>query len=166
MATRQGDPALINDPVAQQLLQSTEMARLAYTWDDGTPRVIPIWFHWSGEELVFGTPIDAPKVHVIADATPVAVTIDSSTWPYKVLLIRGTTAVTIVDGVVEEYALAARRYFGEEQGKGWVENVRAMAPQMARIAVRPTWVGVLDFEQRFPSAIETAMARQAGAQAG
>jgi len=30
---------------------------------------------------------------------------------------------------------------------------------MARIAVRPAWVAVMDFEQRFPNAIEAAMMR-------
>ena len=36
---------LLDDPVAQELLHSTNLARLAYTWHDGTPRVVPIWFH-------------------------------------------------------------------------------------------------------------------------
>jgi len=31
MATEQGDVALLNDPVAQELLHSTNLARLAYT---------------------------------------------------------------------------------------------------------------------------------------
>ena len=31
-----------NDPVAQQLLQATGPAKFAYTWTDGTPRVVPI----------------------------------------------------------------------------------------------------------------------------
>ncbi len=43
--TAQGDLALLEHPVAQQLLASRELARLAYTWTDGTPRVVPIWFH-------------------------------------------------------------------------------------------------------------------------
>jgi general stress protein 26 len=159
MGTKQGDPALIQDPVAQELLHSTEMARLAYVWDDGTPRVIPIWFHWDGEALVFGTPIKSPKMHIIPNKSAVAVTIDSSTWPYKVLSIRGTAEVTIVNGVVAEYAAAARRYFGDEQGEAWAGNVGQMMSQMARIAVRPTWVAILDFEQRFPSAIEEAMSQ-------
>ena len=29
---------------------------------------------------------------------------------------------------------------------------------MARVAITPEWVGILDFEQRFPSEIEHAMA--------
>lgn len=45
MAGHQGDLALLNDPIAQALLQSTIPARLAYSWTDGTPRVVPIWFH-------------------------------------------------------------------------------------------------------------------------
>ena len=36
MAGHQGDLALLNDPVAQALLQSTIQARLAYSWTDGT----------------------------------------------------------------------------------------------------------------------------------
>jgi hypothetical protein len=33
---------------------------------------------------------------------------------------------------------------------------------MARIFIKPTWVGILDFESRFPSAIERAMERLQG----
>ena len=32
-----------------------------------------------------------------------------------------------------------------------------MSPQMARIGIRPEWVGILDFETRFPSAIAKRM---------
>jgi len=88
----------------------------------------------------------------------VALTIDTNTWPNKVLQIRGTANVETVDGVVPEYAAAARRYFGEEQGRAWVEQVGNMFSQMARISIRPDWVSIIDFEKRFPSAIEAAMA--------
>ncbi len=82
MATKQGDVALLNDPVAQKLLQSTIPARLAYLWSDGTPRVVPIWFHWNGKEPVFGSPLLAPKNHVLSTGSKVAITIDSNDWPY------------------------------------------------------------------------------------
>ena len=36
-----------------------------------------------------------------------------------------------------------------------------MCPQMTRITLEPQWVGLLDFEQRFPSAVERAMERAA-----
>ncbi|HAE82990.1 MAG TPA: pyridoxamine 5'-phosphate oxidase [Ktedonobacter sp.] len=158
MPSKQGDLSLLDTPIAQELLHSTVPARLAYTWKDGTPRVVPIWFHWNGEEIVLGSPPKAPKVMVLPDHSQVALTIDSNQWPCKVLLIRGIAKVEIVDGILPEYAAAAERYFGKEQGRAWVEQVRAMSTQMARISVRPTWVGLLDFETRFPSAIEAAMA--------
>lgn len=158
MSSVQGDLSLLEHPVAQELLHSTNPARLAYVWRDGTPRVIPIWFHWTGKEIVLGTPVTSPKVKLLADNTPVALTIDGVAWPYKALSIRGTARVETVDGVAPEYAAAAERYFGPEQGRAWVEQVRGLMPRMTRIAVRPAWVGLLDFETRFPSAIEAAMA--------
>lgn len=77
MPTKQGDVTLLKDPVARELLQSTIPARLAYVWHDGTPRVIPIWFHWNGEEIVLGTPLNAPKVKVLPHNSKVALTIDT-----------------------------------------------------------------------------------------
>jgi hypothetical protein len=58
----QGDLALLEDDVARQLLASTVPARLAYVWKDGTPRVVPMWFHWDGSEVVLGSPPGAPKL--------------------------------------------------------------------------------------------------------
>lgn len=154
----QGDLTILDDPIAQELLRSPLPARLAYTWTDGTPRVVPIWFHWTGAEVVMGGPDDAPKVEALRLNPAVAITIDGDTWPYKVLLLRGQAQVTFVDGVAAEYAAAARRYFGEEQGAAWAEQVGQMVPRMARIAVRPNWVRILDFQTRFPSALARRMA--------
>jgi hypothetical protein len=151
--TNQGDLALLNDPVAQDLLKSTVPARLAYNWLDGTPRVVPIWFHWDGKDIVIGTPPRAPKLKAIKTNSKVALTIDSDSYPHKVLMVRGTAKVEMVPGVVPEYALSARRYLGEEGGGGWVAQIGGMVTEMGRIAVRPEWVGILDFESRFPSAL-------------
>ncbi len=160
MSTEQRDLSLLNDPVAQELLHSTNLARLAYTWRDGTPRVVPIWFHWDGEAVVLGSPPNAPKVNVLPNNSKVALTIDRDEFPYHALLVRGTAHVETVEGVTPEYAACAERYFGQEQGRQWLENVRQMFPQMTRIRVRPEWVSILDFEERFPSAIAAAMSVQ------
>jgi Pyridoxamine 5'-phosphate oxidase len=143
---------LLADPVAQQLLQAPIPARLAYMWSDSTPRVVPIWFHWDGQEIVMGTPPRAPKLKALKAGDRVAVTIDSNEWPYKALLVRGVASVSQIDGVAPEYAMAAIRYFGEEQGRAWVSQFPADM-QMWRIAVRPDRVTILDFESRFPSAL-------------
>ena len=153
MVAKQGDVALLQDPVAKAMLSSTTPARLAYCWLDGSPRVVPIWFHWSGEELVFASPPKAPKLKALRKNPKVAITIDGNDFPHKVLLVRGTAKVEMVQGIAPEYAASARRYFGEEQGKAWVEQVGTMVSEMGRITVRPEWVGILDFVTRFPSAL-------------
>ena len=150
---RQGHIGLLEDPVARELLDSANLARLAYNWRDGTPRVVPIWFHWNGEQVVVSSPPAAPKLKVIESDAKVALTIDGQTWPYHVLMIRGTADVRMVDGVPTEYSAAARRYMGVDQGNAWSDHVAARFPQMARIAITPEWVGVIDFERRFPSAL-------------
>src|SRR3981081_4470774 len=108
MAVKQGNLDLLQDPVAQELLQSKIPARLAYIAIDGTPRVVPIWFHWNGREFVMATPPKAPKLKALAKNPRVALTIDDNTFPHKVLMLRGTATVEMVDGIVPEYRLAAR----------------------------------------------------------
>jgi hypothetical protein len=86
-------------PVAQQLLQVKGPAHLAYNWRDGTPRVVPIGFHWNGEEIVMATAVDAPKTKVLTNGSKVAVSIDRDFSASKILLIRGTVRVDTVEGV-------------------------------------------------------------------
>jgi hypothetical protein len=159
MAAPQGDVALLQDPVAQALLSAREPARLAYTWTDGSPRVVPMWFTWDGTRVVMAGPPDVPKVKALRRDPRVAITIDqAASWPYTVLLIRGRASLDDVQGIPPEYAQAAVRYFGPEQGAAWVEQVRTMGASMLRIAVTPDWVSIIDFQQRFPSAVARAMA--------
>src|SRR5437016_7433677 len=150
---------LLKDPIAQDLLNSKIPARFAYTGLDGSPRVIPIWFHWDGQRFILGTGDNSPKVKAISKHSKVALTVDENTYPPKVLLVRGTARVQMIDGVVPEYAEAARKYLGEEQGRGWAEQARAMYRQMARIVVLPEWVKILDFQTRFPKTLEEAISR-------
>lgn len=158
MVTRQGSLDLLRDPIAQQLLTSTTPARLAYVGRDGLPRVVPIWFHWTGNELVMSSPPNSAKLRALEAHPHVAVTIDTSSEPYRSLQLRGSTAVQRVKGVPPEYAQAAERYYGAEQGKAWVGQVSSMFDEFARITVTPNWVSLMDFETRFPNAIERAMA--------
>ena len=99
------------------------------------------------------TPPKAPKLKALARNPKVSLTIDDNTFPHKVLLIRGLARLEPVNGIVPEYAMAADRYFGPEQGKAWVAQLRTMISSMVRITVTPEWVGLLDFQTRFPSAL-------------
>src|SRR5438270_3109065 len=150
---QQGDVSLLQHPASQELLRSKIPARLAYVWTDGSPRVVPIWFHWNGRELVMASPPKAPKLKALASNPKVAITIDDNTFPHKVLLIRGTAKLENVSGIVPEYEAAASRYFDAELAKGWLTHLRGQVTSMVRITVTPQWVGLLDFQTRFPSAL-------------
>ncbi len=156
----QGDLGLLQTELAQQLLHAAIPVRLAFVWTDGTPRVVPTWFHWSGSEVVMATYIAGPEIGIrhpasriaVLRANPaVAMSIDTDTFPPQSLTIRGEATVTEVDGIAEEYAAAARRYLGDEAAAGMLASVDRPGTRQARIAVRPAWVGLLDFVGRLPS---------------
>ena len=153
MSAAAHEVSLLDDPVAQQLLASTVPARLAYNWSDGTPRVVPIWFHWDGKNVVVASPPRAPKLKVLGSRPQVAVTIDTEAFPYRVLSIRGRAETDMLDDVAPEYAAAAERYMGEQQGRAWVGQLRGQP--MGRIRIVPEWVNILDFETRLPSALSS-----------
>ena len=54
------------------------------------------------------------------------------------------------NGVVPEAYLANCRYIGQEAADGWAAWISQQGTTVARIAVRPTWVSLLDYQTRFP----------------
>jgi hypothetical protein len=154
-AVHQGNLELLQHPSSQELLHSKIPARLAYVWTDGTPRAIPIWFHWNGRNIIMATPPKAPKLKALAKNPKVALTIDDNTFPHKVLLVRGTVRLEPVDGIVPEYAAAAERYFEPELAQAWLQQLRSQISSMVRITVTPEWAALLDFKTRFPSALSS-----------
>jgi nitroimidazol reductase NimA-like FMN-containing flavoprotein (pyridoxamine 5'-phosphate oxidase superfamily) len=160
-ALRQGDVRLLETDLARQLLQASIPARLALVWTDGTPRVIPTWFHWDGQEIVMVTYTAGPLIGIRHPATrldalrvnpQVALTIDTDSNPPQGLSIRGQARISEVDGIATEYAAAARRYLGQAGAAELLAAVDQPGTRQARITVRPGWVGLLDFVSRMPSA--------------
>ena len=135
---QQGSLELLNDPVAKALLGSVNPARLAYTWMDGSPRVVPIWFHWTGEQFVLGSPPKAPKLRALAAEPRVALTIDDNQWPHKVLLVRGRASMEMLDDVSPEYELCGNPLFraGGRTGLGQHAAGKAHGPHRHH-----TWLG-------------------------
>ncbi len=132
---------------AQELLASSSAAHLAYVGKDGSPRVIPVGFYWTGDQVVISTATTAPKVTALSARPDVALSIDAGGTPdqARALSIRGRASVEIVDGVVEEYLAAARQTMDAEAAAQFERNCREMYDQMARIAITPQWVRYYDF---------------------
>jgi hypothetical protein len=162
-AIPQGSPELLDTPLAKRLLASAIPARVAYTAKDGTPRIAPTWFQWTGGELVMPTFVQAPHVQAPArrlaalrSRPDVAVSIDTEAAAAQVLLLRGKVQVTEVDGIDPDYAASARQYLGEEGASQYLAMADQPGTRMARITLRPTWVGLLDFAgDRVPGVMAT-----------
>jgi nitroimidazol reductase NimA-like FMN-containing flavoprotein (pyridoxamine 5'-phosphate oxidase superfamily) len=152
----QGDVALLETETARQLLAANMPARLAFTASDGTPRVVPINFVWNGMELVMSGFAPSRKARAIRSRPDIAVTIDTNDAPPQALLLRGRAEVSEADGLLPEYAEAMRKG-GAEPVADYLEAVASHAPRMERIALRPSWVGVLDFQTRFPAGMPAWM---------
>ncbi|MBV9795932.1 MAG: pyridoxamine 5'-phosphate oxidase family protein [Actinobacteria bacterium] len=134
----------LNQPGAQDLLRTQSLARLAYSGTDGTPRVVPIGFWWTGDEIVMCTATTAPKVRALRARPPVALSIDTN--DARALQVRGTAEIDVVDGIPDEYLKASFKGIPDEAARQEFEaNVRKTYPQMARISVRPAWARYYDF---------------------
>jgi hypothetical protein len=147
---------------AKHLLAATSAAHLAYVAKDGTPRAMPVGAYWTGREFVVSTADTAPKVKALTARPDVALTVDRGDTPgdARALQIRGRAEITIVDGVVEEYLLAARKSMGAEAAAEFEKNVRQMYDRMARIAITPTWARFYDFGVgRMPRFLQELAAR-------
>jgi len=135
---------------AEETLRTATLARLAYDGIDGTPRVVPIGFLWTGEAVVVATHPTAPKYKALRARPRVALTIDTAS-PTRSVLLRGDAEVDVVDGVAPEYLEAAAKSMTGEDLAAFESSVRETYDRMARISIRPDWARFFDFGAgRFP----------------
>lgn len=164
MNAEQGSVELLQDPIAQELLCGPYPAHLAYVWKDGTARVVPIGFHWNGKEIVMAGADTAPKNEVV-NGQKVTLVIDTYTFPFKVLTIRGTARLEQVAEAPIEYVEGNTKLMGEEAMGKWLEGLGPLMPAIkyfGKITVTPEWVRITDFQTRMPEEIERVIRRAQG----
>jgi general stress protein 26 len=150
MKLPQGHVKLLDTSTAQRLLVGSPVARLAYNGKDGMPRLIPVNFLWTGEELVIGAFADTYKVRDLRARPDVAICIDTADGLPQALMLRGKVTLTEVEGVLPEYATMQRQVMGDEAGNAYLAAIDKPGLRMVRIGLHPAWAGVLDFQERFP----------------
>jgi hypothetical protein len=150
--TKEEIAEILAKPYSQELLNGPEPARMAYNGLDGDPRCIPIGFWIDGERVVMATVPKSAKVAALRKHPQVALTIDHG-FPPKVLLIRGTAEVELVEGIPDGYVKAGRKVMTEEQYSDWLVGVQGLYDEMVVITITPTWAKLLDFETTIPKAV-------------
>ena len=141
-----------DDPIVAALLAGPNLARLAYISVGGKPRVVPIWFAHDGGDLIMVTGPRAAKLRALENNPAVAVTIDSSTPPYKVLLIEGEAALEPVEGMAPEYRKIVERYLGVA-AEAYLQQLLPRVKKQVRIRISPRTWRVFDFVKRYPKSL-------------
>ena len=141
----------VDDPVVAGLLSGPNLARLAYLGLDARPRVVPIWFAYADSDFIMITGPKAAKVPALQANGAVALTVDSSSPPYHVLLVRGDATVELTAGMAAEYPGIVERYLGSAGAKAYL--ARMNVKQQVRIRVHPASWRILDFVKRFPRSL-------------
>lgn len=131
-----------HSPNVELLLDSTIPARMAWVDPAGLPRVLPIWFQWTGTQLAVTTFEGSRKLNEIAAGTVVAVTIDSETFPYRGLKIRGPVELVPSQGLSAEYRQAALRYLGPTVADRWCASLEHL--NQMTILISPTSASASD----------------------
>lgn len=140
----------LDDPVVRSLLEGANLARLSYIGTDGRPRVVPIWFTHEGGDIIMVTGPKAEKVRAIEANGAVAISIDSSTPPYNVLLIDGDAALEHVEGMDPLYRGIVERYLGPA-ADGYLNAIKVKRQVRIRTKVRS--YRIFDFVRRRPKSL-------------
>lgn len=142
----------LDDPVVAGLLDGPNLARLAYVGLDAKPRVVPIWFAYSDGDFIMVTGPKAYKARALAANSAVALTIDSATPPYHVLLVKGDATIESTDGMAAEYPAIVERYLAGA-AEAYLASMRGRVKEQRRIRVTPSSWHILDFVKRFPKSL-------------
>jgi PPOX class probable F420-dependent enzyme len=140
----------LDDPVVESLLEGPNLARLSYIGVDGRPRVVPIWFTHEDGDIIMITGPKAEKVRALEANGAVAISIDSDTPPYKVLLIDGDATLEHVDGMDPLYRGIVERYLGPA-ADGYLNTLEVKRQVRVRTKVRS--YRIFDFVKRRPKSL-------------
>jgi PPOX class probable F420-dependent enzyme len=141
-----------DDPIVAALLAGPNLARLAYITPGGRPRVVPIWFAHDSGDIIMVTGPKAAKLRSLEQNPAVAVTIDSSTPPYKVLLVEGEATLEPVEGMAPEYRPIVERYLGVA-AESYLKQLLPRVKKQVRIRIAPRTWRVFDFVKRYPKSL-------------
>jgi PPOX class probable F420-dependent enzyme len=94
-------------------------AKLATVRADGSPHVVPVWFIFDGEQLIFTAGSTSVKVKNILRDGRAAICVDEDTPPFHYVLLEGR--IEVLDSSVEAArrwgAIIGGRYMGMERAE-------------------------------------------------
>jgi PPOX class probable F420-dependent enzyme len=129
------------DQVLSFLSEVPRIGRLATVTKSGDPHVAPVWFQVEGESILVHTMAAYLKAKNLKDHPRFALTVDTETWPYKGVSIRGSADIANSEQrnhqeFVESITVA---YLGE-QARSIGQAMAAMEGDNVTLILHPeTW---------------------------
>lgn len=111
------------EPRGRQLLSEPNVGNLGLRGLDGYPRVIPVWFRFTGDEVQIASPHDAYKSRALRADARAVLTVSTPKAPYHVVSATGRVEVELIPepdriNFVREIA---ERYLGTAGGRAYVD---------------------------------------------
>jgi PPOX class probable F420-dependent enzyme len=112
------------DPKARDLLAQPIVGNLGLYGLDGYPRVIPVWFTFTGDEVQVASPPGAYKSRALRKDPRATLTVSTASTPYHVVSVSGKVRIEVMDEPrrVEFVTGIALRYLGPEGGQQYIDG--------------------------------------------
>jgi hypothetical protein len=106
------------DEVRAFLLHGTRTAKVATTFKDGQPHVMPVWFVLEGDDIVFNTGRDSVKGRHLRRDPRIALLVDDETPPFAFVHVRGRVTLSEdPDALLRTATEIGARYMGAEHAE-------------------------------------------------
>jgi PPOX class probable F420-dependent enzyme len=112
------------DPEGRRLLGEPNVGNLGFHGLDGYPRVIPVWFKFTGDEIQVASPPDQYKCRALRADPRATLMVSTPTQPYR---FAGATGRVEIEVIEEPERIAfvreiAERYLGADAARRYIES--------------------------------------------
>ncbi|HEY8813062.1 MAG TPA: pyridoxamine 5'-phosphate oxidase family protein [Candidatus Dormibacteraeota bacterium] len=111
------------DPEGRRLLTEPNIGNLGFHGIDGYPRVIPVWFKFTGDEIQVASPPNLYKSRALRADPQAVLMVSTPKQPYHVVSATGRVDIEVIEEperivFVRE---VADRYLGPDAGSRYIE---------------------------------------------
>lgn len=109
---------------ARELLSQTNIGNLGFHGLDGYPRVIPVWFNFTRDEIQVASPPGAYKIRCLRADPRAVLTVSTSATPFRVVSATGQVEIDVIEEPerIRFVTDIATRYLGLDGGRAYIES--------------------------------------------
>jgi nitroimidazol reductase NimA-like FMN-containing flavoprotein (pyridoxamine 5'-phosphate oxidase superfamily) len=111
------------DPEGRRLLTEPNVGNLGFHGIDGYPRVIPVWFKFTGDEIQVASPPNQYKSRALRLDPRAVLMVSTSKQPYQVVSATGRVDIEVIEESerIDFVREVAERYLGPDAGGRYIE---------------------------------------------